>query len=133
MKTTTHILTALFEVLNTEAVTDLLTGGLHRFKRPEKNAQEGHSDIVLVPLTLVGSEDIVDVSPININIYVPSLSDNQVDETKLDEITANVIEVIKAYSASESYYIIEIESQTPITDDREQTFINMRVNIFHEQ
>jgi hypothetical protein len=133
MKTTTSVLTTLFEVLNVPAVTDLLTGGLHRYKRPENNAQERQSDIVLVPLTLVGSEDIVDVSPTNINIYAPSLSDNSVDETKLDEITVNVIEVIQAYSNSDSYYIIEIENQTPVTDEREQTFINMRVNIYHEQ
>lgn len=133
MKTVTDVLTTLYEVLNVEAVTNLLSGGLHRLKRPENNARELKSDIVLVPLTLVGSEDIVDVSPININVYAPSLSDNQVDETKLDEIVANTIEVIKAYSASTSYYVIQIESQTPITDEREQTFINVRVNIYHEQ
>ena len=133
MKTVTTILTTLYEVLDTDAITDLLTGGLHRLKRPENNAAENKSDIVLVPLTLVGSEDIVDTSPMNINIYTPSLSNNQVDETKLGEITANVIEAIAAYTSTDNYYNIQIESQTPITDDREQTFINMRVNIFHEQ
>ena len=133
MKTTTSIVTTLYEILNTDAITDLLTGGLHRFKRPEGNATARKSDVVLVPLTLVGSEDIVDVSPTNVNIYAPSLSNNQVDEAKLDEITLNVIEVIEAYSSSGNYYTIEIESQTPETDEREETFINMRLNIFHEQ
>ena len=133
MKTTIDVLTTLFEVLNVDAVTDLLTGGLHRHKRPESNAEAGKSDIVLIPLTLVGSEDVVDSSPMNINIYIPSLSNNQVDEIKLNEITKNVIEVIKAFSDAENYNIIEIESQTPVTDDREQTYVNMRVNIYHEQ
>ena len=133
MKTTFDILTTAFEVLNVEAVTDLLTGGIHKNKRTEKNAVERKSDIVLVPLPLQHSTDIVDFMPLNVNIYVPSLSNNQVDEAKLKEITENVIEAIEGHSDSTNYKILEIESQDLITDDREQTFVNLRINALYEQ
>lgn len=133
MKTTFDILTTVFEVLNVEAVTDLLTGGIHRNKRPESNAMERRSDIVLVPLSLHHSKDYVDELPVNVNIYAPTLSNNMVDETKLKEITENVIEAIEGHSDSTNYKILEIESQDLITDDREQTFINLRINAYYEQ
>ena len=133
MKTATEIITILYEILNVDAITDLLSGGIHRWKRPEKNAAEHLTDIVVSPLTVMGSDDIVDTTPVNINIYAPSLSDNTVDETKLAEIVTNTIEALQAYSNGDNYFEIKIESQTPIFDEREQTFINLRVNIFHEQ
>lgn len=133
MKTVFDILTTAYDVLNVDAVTDLLSGGIHRNKRPEENAIEKRTDIVLVPLPLMKGEDVVDQMVLNVNIYAPTLSNNQVDETVLNEITENVIEALEAHSDNTNYKIFEIESQALITDAREQTFVNMRVNIFYEQ
>ena len=133
MKTVFDIITVVYDVLNVDMVTDLLTGGISRNKRPEKYASEQRTDIVIVPLTLSHSEDIVDSLPLNINIYAPTLGNNQVDETKLNEITANVIEAILAHSNTNNYEIIEIGSQDLITDDREQAYVNLRVNLYVEQ
>ncbi len=133
MKTTFDILNTVFEVLNVDAVTDLLTGGLHRNDRPEGNATDRKKDVVLVPLKLFHSDDIIDQTALNVNIYAPTLSNNMVDETTLKEITDNIIEVIEAHSDTENYNEFEIEDQALITDDREQTFVNLRVNLIHEQ
>ena len=128
MKTITEIVSVMYDVLNVEQVTDLLDDGLFRLKRDESSRQ---SCIVIAPL--VKQENFVSEGVLNVNIFVPNLSDNSVDEVKMDEIVKNAAEVIEAYENTTNYMIFEIASQDLIADSREESFVNLRVNFFCEQ
>jgi hypothetical protein len=128
MKTITQIVTTMFEILNVDQVTDLLSDGIYRLKRGETSRG---SCIVIGSLAKV--EDVVSEGVLNVNIFAPNLSDNSVDEAKLEEITLNVVELIEAYDNQTNYMIFEIESQELLAEDREESFVNLRVTFFCEQ
>ena len=127
MKKVSDIVTIMYEILNVPAVTDLLDDGLFRFKRDEEKRGKA---VVLVPLPQ--EKDFVSEGVLNVNIHAPTLSDNSVDEDTLNEITDNVVEVIEAYESTDSYMVFEITGQGMVTDDRDDNFVNLRVNYYCE-
>lgn len=128
MKAISEILTVMYDVLNVDQVTDLLTDGLFRVNRLETSKG---SCIVINPLAF--TNDFVSEGVLNVNIFVPNLSDNTVDEAAFAEITEAVIDAIEAYSNPDNYMIFEISGQNLIADIREESFVNLRVNFFCEQ
>jgi hypothetical protein len=131
MKTTFDIVAELYSVINVASVTDLLDGGIHRSKRPERS--EKKKGIVIVPLPVYQGNQVVNDGVVNINIYAPPLSNNMVDIVTLKEITEAVMTVIEAYDNTTNYWLFEIDSHELITDERDETFSNLRVNYYVEK
>jgi hypothetical protein len=130
MKTVFEIITEMYELLNVDQVTDLLTDGIFRNKRGEESKG---TCIVVAPLTHVNPENVVNEGVMNVNIHAPNLSDNTVDETTLQTIVERVVALIEAHVDTDNYLIFEFEGQNVIADERDQTFVNLRVNYFCEQ
>lgn len=128
MKTAFDILTILYDVLNVEQVTYSFDGEVFRHKRPEE--REGKTDIVLVPLGTL--RDFVQVGMINVNVFAPNLPNNAPDEVTLDQITKDIVTEIESYNATSEYINFIVESHDPITDDRDVTFVNIRVEYHSE-
>jgi len=131
MKTPFDIVTVLYDIIDVTGVTSLLTSGIHRNKRTE--GLKGGTGVVIVPLPLFSGEDIIDDGVINLNVFAPPLSNNMVDDTTLDGITKALITAVKAYNNASHYWIFEIESQNLLSDERDETFVNLRINYFVEQ
>ena len=122
------IVTTMFEVLNVDAVTDLLSGPIQRHER--KEGDEGNTSIVINVLD--HTSDFVSDGVANVNIYTPTLSNKMNDDTKMDEILNNVVDQIIDYSNAANYMLFEIVGHKLLTDDRDQTYVNLRVNYFCE-
>lgn len=120
--------TAMYDILNVEAITDLLDGKLYRHER--KEGSEGKRCIEINSLT--HDSDFVTEGVLNVNIYAPTLSNNMNDDNTLTEILSNIVEAISAYSNSSKYWIFELDSQHLLTDEREESYVNVRINYFCE-
>ena len=128
MKTVFEIVTIFYEILNVDQVNDLLTGEVWRNKKGEND--QGKC-VAIVPLVHMNPKDIVKQGVMNVNIHAPALSNNQVDENSLDEILKAVVEQLQAFTATD-YTILEVGDHGLVTDEREQTYVNLRVNYFCE-
>lgn len=129
MKTISNILDELYTIVNVEDVLNTIDSKVYRLKSSEKDVV---SHIVLVPLEGVPVEDVLQVGVINVNAFVPNLSNNAPDENTLAEISEQILLAIENHDDVTNYVIFEIESQVLMFEERDRSFANIRVKFIVE-
>jgi len=129
MRSSIKIMDTLFGILNVDQVTDLLDGGLFRHKAEEDKAEL--TNVVLIPLTNPKA-DVVQEGTMNVNVFAPPLSDKSPDEEKLQEIFEAIDTAISGYSNTTNYYNFELSSESLVSDERDRTYLNIRVRFYIE-
>jgi len=130
MRASTKIMNTLYGILNVDRVKDLLDGDLHRNKSLEEMFDK--KNVVIVPLTNPKVNDLIQEGVMNVNIFAPPLSNKAPDEDALEEIFDAVDAVIKDYANTSNYYNFEISSESLVSDERDRTYLNVRVRFYVE-
>lgn len=117
----------LFTILNVSAVTSLLTGRIYPDKLPKDPAVQKLKNIAIMPL--VNMIDFVTEAVVNINIYAQDYDDGTPNSVTLQSIADQVITVLLAYNSASDYFSIVIISSGLVTDENNQTFLNLRIEV----
>jgi hypothetical protein len=113
MKTTFDILDVLYPIIHVTSVNTLLDGRVWRTAKPPNRTVK---DVVLLTLPILESESsIIQECPIVINCYAPNVGD-QPDEGSIKTITDMVINKLEMFSTANTYYNIQITSQSLFSD-----------------
>lgn len=128
MKSTFDILDKMYPIVNVSTVTSTLSGKVYRNARPINSITR---DVVILALPISGGTDI-DLQPctVVINCFAQDLKPGIPDDKNLDTMTAAVLGVLEAYSSSDSYLHLEINSQGVMADIDEAgiSYSSIRVN-----
>jgi hypothetical protein len=117
----------LFSILNVSAITNLLNGRIYPDRLPRDPAVNDLRNIVIVPL--VNMIDFVKQAVVNINVYCPDYDDGTPNATTFQAITDQIHLALESYSSLSDYFAIEIVSSGMVTDENNQTFLNIRIEI----
>jgi hypothetical protein len=129
MISTLEIIDKLYMVLNVTDVTDVISGGVYKSKRPINSNAE---DVVIGCLPTVNLQ--IQPAVANVNIHVPNLNiagDNtQPNFARLRELTTLVIsKLTDQYKGS---YWFDVQSQGTYPEDEiNQHYSNIRVQFFN--
>lgn len=117
----------LFTILNVSAITTLLNGRIYPDRLPKDPTIQSLRNIAIMPL--VNMIDFVTEAVVNINIYAQDYDDGTPNAVTIQAIVDQVVLVLQAYSSASDYFSIDIISSGLVTEDNNQTFLNLRIEI----
>lgn len=136
MKSGLDMVSDVYGVLNVDALTTVITGGLYMYARPKNSQLE---DIVVNSLPVTGEQFQRGVA--NVNIHAPNLTglkikgkldDSQPNITRLKEITKLVLSMIGDIDGPDYHFAVSFTGQ-PIRDTDLTFYVNIRVDYYAVQ
>lgn len=136
MKSGLDMVQDIFNILNVDEITTVITGNLYMYERPKNSELE---DIVVNSLPITGNQFQKGVA--NVNIHVPNLKglkikgkldDTQPDIERLSGITKIVLPKIADVIGYDYQFSASLPGQ-PIRDTDLSWYVNIRVEYYSVQ
>ena len=124
MITDSEITKYFYKILNVSELTDIITGGIYRFNKPENSEKE---DIVINTIFLKsGHYKDIQNGICNINCYCVNINGLR-NISRLETIANKVIELLESYQQTNfSYEILETNSLKDLQQNS-MSYINIRI------